>query len=677
MVVQTTPVNGQETATDLSDPGVGGKWTLRFTETPKTTDLIDPTNPFNGVTSNVQILNQSFARVAGTPSVDAATKAFTFTPAGGTLTPAQYTITITKFVSTPFGKSLNLGLKDYSSSFTVGADTYNPVVRNVTPANNQNDVPLYNPVVITFNESLDPTSVVYGQTVIVQDGGTNPPTQLTGTLVLDRDGFDIVFKPDPCSGMPPATTVVVRMLAAGSTTFVKDTKGNPLLPDPALGGINEVNFQFNTKGIKPLPNPLNVYWPGTPRLGIVTLMAYVSARDKTYAFDTAAVVGEFKDLLRRDVGLTQQVTETNQVPVNIFPGQPPWFYGPAYGGDWEAKVGQAGESLIDWRYDQNTGHSYIYQLDEKNEAVAIINTGNGKVEGHFNGLGTPKGLGMSGIGIGAVTGLEPVLYISDYGQGTVTGIPLGSIIVGQPICTAVKELNDDLSRRVVLQAGRNPSGVAMEYYGISIGGVVNQADNELQVFDPATLQPINNKNGLGELTQRYQVGENPIDCGWSPITNVGIFAYVVNQGGPNQPNGSVSLWWSLGGFTAFAPSVGQVVKTAEQGIEVPGHCMPDPNALSVYIPNTGSTDVVRMDLAIVGGLIFATVDLRAGESRVVGDNPTSVTWTCSGIYPAFDVSLATLAGQGQVAVWGRTSVVGPPVLYNLPGARNCFSAWNE
>ena len=74
----------------------------------------------------------------------------------------------------------------------------------------------------------------------------------------------------------------------------------------------------------------------------------------------------------------------------------------------------------------------------------------------------------------------------------------------------MKELADDISKRKFMLTGRNPSGIACEYWGVGIGAVVNQADNDIQIFDPATLQPVN-KLGLGTLTQHYPVGENPID----------------------------------------------------------------------------------------------------------------------------------------------------------------------
>lgn len=674
VVVAVTPTNGQETLTDLSDPELGGQLTVKFSEVPDATTMIDETNAFNGLTPNVQVLNQGFSRVSGTPSVDKQARAFTFTPAGGVLAPNQYTLTVSRFVGTKSGRLLNAGLEDFSASWTVGPDIYNPVIRNTSPAANQSETPLFTPIVVTFNESLDPSSVVLGQTVFVQDGGTNPPTQLNGTLLLKRDGFDLVFQPDPCTGMPPATTVVVRMLGAGNTSFIKDRVGNGLVGDPA--NSNEVQFQFNTKGVKPLPVPANTPGLWSPRLSpnaFWNTVVYAVTNRATYAFDTANVQRTFQANLTMNPALTVQVKQGNTGTVRWDAGLGRFVAVGPYGGDWEAKLGQPGEAVVDWRFDGVTGHSYIYQLDEADESVAIINSGNSKTEGHFRGVGTPKGISISGPGS---TGFSPVIYVSNYGQGTVTGIPIGTIQAGQPICTAVQELQDNLKNRVFLQAGKNPSGVCLEYFGLQVGAVVNQGDNEMQLFDPATLTTLNG-NGVGTISQRFTVGENPIDVAFSPYLPLQgwIFAYIVNQGGTTNPLGSISLWWNSNTLIGlFAGTSGSVIATMKDNVNVPGRPTSDPLALSCWIGNTAGEDVFRADITVVGSGIGAAISMKQGVDREVGPNPTRVAWTSR---PNFEIAFASLAGTGQVAVWERTSIIGPPTLYPLPGVKDMFSAWAQ
>lgn len=691
VVVAVTPTNGQETLTDLSDPELGGQLTVKFSEVPDADSMIDTTNAFNQLTPNVQVLDRAFARVQGTPSVDKQARALTFTPAGGIMSANQYTLTVSRFVGTKSGRLLNAGLEDFSASWCVGPDIYSPVIRNTSPAPNQNETPLFTPIVITFNESLNPASVVLGQTVFVQDGGTNPPTQLNGTLQLKRDGFDLVFTPDPCVGMPPSTTVVVRLLGAGNTSFIRDLAGtgNGLVGDPA--NSNEVQFQFNTKGVKPLPSPLNLPGVWSPRISPNTgwnCVAYAVTNKATHAFDVSNVIRTFNTSLVMNPALTVQVKQGNTGTVgeiwqvNPITGAfirrlPPAagfaaVHGP-YGGDWEAKLGQPGEAVVDWRFDAVTGHSYIYQIDEANESVAIINTGNSKTEGHFFGVGTPKGITISGPG---ATGLSPVIYVSNYGQGTVTGIPIGTILAGQPICTAVQELKDDIKRRVYLQAGKNPAGVACEYFGLQVGAVVNQSDNELQLFDPATLGDLNG-NGVGAITQRFTVGENPVDVAFSPYLPLQgwIFAYIVNQGGTVNPEGSISLWWNSNTLVGlFSTTTGSVVGNLTDGLNVPGRPSSDPRQLNCWIANTAGDDVFKAEIYVTGSGLGASISLRRTVVREVGPNPTRVAWTGP---TGADIAFASLAGSGEVAVWERTSLLGPPELFQLPGVKSVFSAWDQ
>ena len=658
-----TPTNGQETLTDMSDPGLDGKVTVKFTTVPRLTSMIDGANAFNGVTPNVQILDQAFARVAGQPSLDRDTSSFTFTPDGGVLSPAQYTLTISRFVSTSAGRQLNQGVQDFSTSWCVGPDVYPPVVRNVSPAALQKDTPLFAPIVITFNESIEPVSVVYGQTVFVQDGGTNPPTALNGTLQLQRNGFDLVFTPDPCTGMPPSTTVVVRLAGVGNTSYIRDKVGNGLVGDPANN--NEYSFQFDTKGAKPLVNPLIAPYPGSPFVngGPVVQGVYATTGNHVYAYDVGWVTNNYGQTFTYKPELTQQVLAANIG----FNAVPPPATAP-YGGDFDVKLGRCGEGVIDYRFDTVTNQTYMYMIDEVNESIAIINTGSGAIEGHLRGVGYTRGIGISGPG---ATGARPTVFVSNFGQGTVTAIPVSSIQPGLPICTALQELEDDLSRRLFMLTGRNPGGIALQSQGVAIGAVVNQGDNDVQFFDPRTLKSVENL-GLGTLTQKYPVGEGPIDVNFSAyIPGTGQFALIVAQGGEQNPLGSAALWWnSTGG--PFAANSGAIQGSVQDGLNIPGRPIYDwVNGLAWWVPNTAGDDLAKVDIVIQGGGLFATIQPQVNILRTIGANPTKVS------YASNTIAFASLAGQGQVAVWELNALNGPPVLYNLPGIRSLVCAFDQ
>jgi hypothetical protein len=376
---------------------------------------------------------------------------------------------------------------------------------------------------------------------------------------------------------------------------------------------------------------------------------------------------------RMDVTLTQQVLETNRRPTLANPPVA-WFYGALYGGDYEAKLGQCGEAILDWRLDGATGATYYYMIDEADESVAIVNSATGRIEGHFNGIGTPKGIAMTSI---FSAGSTPILFVTNYGQATLTGVDIGPIQPGLPICTAVQELQDDTSRRLFMPTGRNPSGVAAYWgtQGIPAAGLVNQADGEFQIFDPRTLAP-SGSSFLGVLSESYSVGENPIDCNWSPYFPLQgwIFAYIVNQGGIQNPKGSVSVWWNATtGFTPFNSRSGTIATTVTDGINIPGRVTANNATLgkSFYVPNTGSDTVVGLDLTFVGGYIYTTINASVTASRPVGDNPTGISWT--GVLGA-DVAFVPLPGLGVVGAFPLDGTITPPVYFNLPGARYTF-AW--
>jgi hypothetical protein len=512
--------------------------------------------------------------------------------------------------------------------------------------------------------------VIYGQTVFIEDGGVNPPVPVNGTLALKRDGFDMVFTPDPCVGFPPATTIVVRLLGVGggNITWIKDRVGNGMAGDPS--NANQLQFQFNTRGVKPLPISTNMWKPGSPLIfGAPTpLIAYVSTLNRTFAFDVSGATLEQLLNRRIDPSLVQQVLQNNRRPIQT--SATTWGYGAIYGGDYEAKLGRAGEAVIDFRFDVPTGDTYIYQIDEADESVVILHSATGKAEGRFKGVGTPKGLSVH------PSNSVPLLLVSNHGQGTVTGIPLGAVQPGKPICTAVKELNDDQTKRRFLQVGRNPAGIGCHYAGLRISGVVNQGDSELQIFDPGTLGTITNSGGLGKLTSKYAVGENPFDVGFSPYDAINgwIFAYVINQGGPTKPQGSMSVWWNSTGFTIFDSRSGTIVATVEESLDVPGRVMPDPTSFRCFVPNTAGDSVSEMRLTTVGGFLYITFNVTVYADREVGDNPTSITWTGIG---GLDYALATLAGTGQVAVYPLGDAITEPALFNVPGCRYAFSIWNN
>ena len=263
-----------------------------------------------------------------------------------------------------------------------------------------------------------------------------------------------------------------------------------------------------------------------------------------------------------------------------------------------------------------------------------------------------------------------------------TGIPINTIVPGQPICTAVKELEDDLSKRVFMTTGRNPAGVSCEWLGTAqIGAVVNQGDGNVQMFDPGSLATVNSAL-LGTFTQPFTVGENPLDVAWTPLFTSPahppwIWAFIVNQGGQDDPQGSVSLWFNHSSLIGlFDSNTGIILTTYKDGVNVPGRPFSDPVASRVWIPNSAGDDIQRLEVNTAGNFIGVAFTMTLGEKRVIGSNPTKMTYTgdsSSNIMTAF----ASLAGEGQVAVFQVDGTVGNASYYKLPGVQYVFSAWDQ
>ena len=143
IVQRVLPTNGQEVANDLVD--VGGQIEVKFSSGLASGTVLDSNNQFNGLTAFVNILDSAFQRVPGTPTINYGPggdgNVLTFVPSGGVLPNGQYTVTCARAVKSKDGKLLNNGRFDHRSSFTVGTDTYKPVIRNTFPVPDQKEVP--------------------------------------------------------------------------------------------------------------------------------------------------------------------------------------------------------------------------------------------------------------------------------------------------------------------------------------------------------------------------------------------------------------------------------------------------------------------------------------------------------------------------------------------------------
>ncbi len=488
VVTQTLPTNQQEVLPDLADPGLQNVIRVYFSEVVMSATVIDPTNTFNYLTSDFNILNSAMERMEGVATLADANKVLVFQPAGN-LANGQYTVTVTRDVMNFQGGRLNLGTRDHHSSFTVGTDIYAPVLRNTFPAPNQKDVPKDSRIILTFNETLN-RSTITNTSINIMDGSANPPVAIAGSLVMDIDAFEVTFTPAAGTLMPANATIVVTI--NGGPGGVADAVGNPYEGDVATPGIYQ--FQFETVKEPPPPNnPIVI-----DANNFDALLFYANSTE-IGSLQEAQYLGNTLDLTLWGSG--------NPIPNSV------------------TRIGAPGEIIFDPRFGALDGHTYAYVIDRASRSVTIVGTRDSKIVWRWKDLPDPRGLAIAPSGI--------TLYVTNYAADSLSFIDVGSINVGQSL--ADQRLKD-LSRqanRTDLPMGRGPIGAA-HAPDASLVFVGNNIDNTCTLVNTSTAT----------IATTFAIGTRPQDVAATFFfPGIGRFAFITCLGGGNDDNGSVSLYW--------------------------------------------------------------------------------------------------------------------------------------
>jgi len=229
MVTSTNPIN------NAINVAINSKISATFNV------AMDPTT----ITAAKFTLMQGTTPVSGAVEYVGGTTA-TFTPTTNLAANSVYTATITTGVTDGNGKGL---IKDYVWSFTTSASTdlVPPTVTVTNPANSTIGVAFNLPIVITFNEPVDQTSIT-ALTFMVNQGTTKVPGTITTTATT------ATFT--PTSNLLPSTVYNISL-----TTGVKDVAGNALTsgfstsfttaatPDIILPMVNSTNPLFNATNV--------------------------------------------------------------------------------------------------------------------------------------------------------------------------------------------------------------------------------------------------------------------------------------------------------------------------------------------------------------------------------------------------------------------------------------------
>lgn len=705
VVTLITPTINQEVLPDLSDPGLNNVITVRFSSLLNQADVIDNQNVVNRLSPKIQFMNSLFARLPGTPSVRQ--NIFTFDPfsvATPVLPQGQYTLNLNASVRNTRGRLLNNGVADYTATFSVGTDVYPPVLRRISPIMGQTGIDLQQKITATFNEPLEFATLP--SNVLLQDASTNPPTNLPGTVSLTRHGFDIVITPDPCFGLPPKTNIQVIFQGQGfapgigATNAITDVFQNKFRRDPGLqwsvdptistlyhspnGDFDEITGQFKlvfqTKGVKPPPQGLRPGGPmmnfpppyASPCSALLWLAPSCKVSGNCVNYTTDSSFGEL-DLRQYITRFNQGVTDYSLI--SILPNTP-------------VRVGRPGGVVLDPRIIGQLGtvsdfHTYIYVVDERTGTVEVVRSDNFKIIGRLSGFSSPRDVTISTNTAQSAT----TLYVSSFGANQLVGVDLEGIAVtfgtqpGQVSpCAAIK---DNQKNRAIITVGAGPTEVSGDSYLHQRVMVTNSLENSISIINPAT----------NKLLRTYDVGSFPISCAWCTFNFGQIkFAMIANQGGLNDPDGSISMYINSPpiaglGFPGAAQVRDGVEATFTDGIKNPTHIFGNIQWLTpppIFSPpltsapifwlasNTGGRTVVDLRVQ-TAGLFGISITPTVNGTFDCGLNPTSACGDA--FYPNGD-DYMSVVGTGSVAVVDPTRSIDPFRIL-VPGVRRLFTCYTN
>ena len=234
-----TSYNVQATSgiTDLEGHGLGG-YGFSFT-TGSGTDSSAPTvltvSPANSATSvpvnvrvdlmmsaelsaasigpNAVVVSSNGLSVPGTVTLNSNGTILTYLPANSLASNSTYTVSASGFTDEA-GNAVVPFTSIFTTSASGSANTTTPAVTGVSPVNGATSVSVGSPIVLTFNEAVDATTLS-DTTLPISVGGA----VLAGTYSLDSSGAVVTFT--PLSPLPGNATVTVQV-----NSGVLDLSGN-------------------------------------------------------------------------------------------------------------------------------------------------------------------------------------------------------------------------------------------------------------------------------------------------------------------------------------------------------------------------------------------------------------------------------------------------------------------
>jgi hypothetical protein len=208
-VTSVTPANG------TANVAINQKLTATFSE------------PMNNatITAGTFTLTGPFTTpVNGSVIYDIPSRTATFTPSGNLANNTTYTATISTGAMNPAGTALASPFV-WSFSTALVPDTTAPLVSFTAPANNELGVLINRKIVATFNEAMDPATIIAANVSV-----TGPSGIVSGAVTYAAGSNAMTFT--PASSLATNSTYTVTIF-----TGVKDLAGNAMAADYAWSFI--------------------------------------------------------------------------------------------------------------------------------------------------------------------------------------------------------------------------------------------------------------------------------------------------------------------------------------------------------------------------------------------------------------------------------------------------------
>jgi hypothetical protein len=306
----------------------------------------------------------------------------------------------------------------------------------------------------------------------------------------------------------------------------------------------------------------------------------------------------------------------------------------------------------------------------------VLDSRNLQTLGRFSGFSSPRDISISTD----LSMARTTMFVSDFAANELVALDMQGLTVsfsGQPGATTPCEaIKDNASQRTSIPTGRGPTAVAADSYLLGRVASANTLDSSITV--------VNVQDNTVRGT--YEVGSNPVDLDWSIVGFGNIRpCMVTNQGGLNDPSGSVSLYLQApplsGGFLGAGQNRDGIESTFVDGVKNPtgiwgnqqwlnpftGNSIP----IVWYVANTGGGSILDLRLNITG-LFGVSVTPSVVQTKEVGPNPSFAT--LDPFYPnAF--LFAAVSGIGSLAAMDPNRPVPPTLTFvgQLRRYSTCFT----